>query len=86
MHTRPGHALYFASYEAAKDLLGGNEEGHQPIASATAGAIATVINDAFMTPLDVIKQRLQVIVMGDTSSISATVCAVPSMLLSQPVK
>lgn len=35
---RPSHALYFASYEAAKELYGGNREGHRPLATAAAGA------------------------------------------------
>jgi solute carrier family 25 iron transporter 28/37 len=56
----PSHALYFASYEAAKDLYGGNEPGHQPIATAAAGVTATIVNDGCMTPWDVVKQRMQV--------------------------
>ena len=56
----PSHALYFASYEAAKQLYGGNEPGHQPIATAAAGVTATIVNDACMTPWDVVKQRMQV--------------------------
>ncbi|PSC73762.1 mitochondrial carrier [Micractinium conductrix] len=56
----PSHALYFASYEAAKQLYGGNAEGHQPLATAAAGATATIVNDGCMTPWDVIKQRMQV--------------------------
>ena len=57
---RPAHALYFATYELAKESLGGNEGGHHPAATAIAGAIATIVNDGVMTPSDVIKQRLQV--------------------------
>jgi len=56
----PSHALYFASYEAAKQLYGGNQRGHQPLATAAAGVTATVVNDACMTPWDVVKQRMQV--------------------------
>ena len=58
--SRPSHALYFASYEAAKQLYGGNQEGHHPLATATAGATATIVNDGCMTPWDVVKQRMQV--------------------------
>ena len=61
--SRPSHALYFASYEAAKDALGGNRPGHQPLAVGCAGIIATVISDACSTPFDVVKQRLQVCVV-----------------------
>lgn len=35
----PSHALYFAAYEAAKHVYGGNEQGHQPLATAAAGMI-----------------------------------------------
>eukprot|EP00877_Chromochloris_zofingiensis_P010962 jgi/Chrzof1/6119/Cz17g10140.t1 len=55
----PAHALYFAVYEHAKDWLGGNAEGHHPVATATAGISATLVNEAVMTPVDVVKQRLQ---------------------------
>jgi solute carrier family 25 iron transporter 28/37 len=47
-------------YESAKERLGGNREGYHVAATATSGAIATLVNDACMTPADVIKQRLQV--------------------------
>ncbi len=57
---RPAHALYFATYELAKQGLGGNEAGHHPVATAVAGSIATIVNDGIMTPSDVVKQRLQV--------------------------
>lgn len=57
---RPAHALYFATYELAKESLGGNNPGHHPVATAVAGSIATVVNDGVMTPSDVVKQRLQV--------------------------
>ncbi|PRW51045.1 mitochondrial carrier [Chlorella sorokiniana] len=56
----PSHALYFASYEAAKQLYGGNKEGHHPLAHAAAGATATIVNDGCMNPWDVVKQRMQV--------------------------
>lgn len=56
----PAHALHFAVYEHAKQLLGGNRAGYQWLPTAAAGAIATTVNDALMTPVDVVKQRLQV--------------------------
>lgn len=56
----PAHAMHFAVYELAKDSLGGNREGLQPLATGLAGAVATITNDALMTPADVVKQRLQV--------------------------
>ena len=56
---RPAHAVYFASYEATKKCLGGNRPGHHPLLFATAGSVATIISDGIMTPIDVVKQRLQ---------------------------
>ena len=56
----PSHAVYFATYEAVKEKLGGNAGGHRPIESALAGAAAIIAHDAVVTPLDVVKQRMQV--------------------------
>ncbi|RDA93424.1 hypothetical protein CP533_2011 [Ophiocordyceps camponoti-saundersi (nom. inval.)] len=71
----PAHAVYFATYEAVKHAMGGNETGvHHPLAAATSGAAATIASDAFMNPFDapfepltkltryhaVIKQRMQI--------------------------
>ncbi|KAI1001564.1 putative mitochondrial carrier [Podosphaera aphanis] len=56
----PAHAVYFATYEAVKHLMGGNQTGtHHPLAAATSGACATIASDALMNPFDVIKQRMQ---------------------------
>ena len=60
LSCRPAHALYFATYEVAKEALGGNASGHHPVSTAVAGSIATIVNDGVMTPSDVVKQRLQV--------------------------
>eukprot|EP00008_Paramoeba_atlantica_P004398 CAMPEP_0201487092 /NCGR_PEP_ID=MMETSP0151_2-20130828/11092_1 /ASSEMBLY_ACC=CAM_ASM_000257 /TAXON_ID=200890 /ORGANISM="Paramoeba atlantica, Strain 621/1 / CCAP 1560/9" /LENGTH=274 /DNA_ID=CAMNT_0047872033 /DNA_START=97 /DNA_END=918 /DNA_ORIENTATION=- len=62
----PAHAIHFASYEFCKQMLGGNQVGHHPIANASAGIIAAVISEAVMTPCDSIKQKLQ---MGRSSGI-----------------
>ncbi len=56
----PSHALHFATYESAKELYGGNNNGHRPLPTAFAGATAVIVHDGCMTPADVIKQRLQV--------------------------
>ena len=59
---RPAHALHFAVYEMAKEALGGNlGGGHHPAIAAASAALATVVNEAVMTPVDVVKQRLQVV-------------------------
>lgn len=70
----PAHALYFSIYEYTKRKLGGNDNKYilcvlVPIfcsftslhanASAIGGALASVSHDAVMTPLDVVKQRMQ---------------------------
>ncbi|CAN8104985.1 unnamed protein product [Discula destructiva] len=57
----PAHAVYFATYEAVKHIMGGNRVGvHHPLAAATSGACATIASDALMNPFDVIKQRMQI--------------------------
>ncbi|GFR46249.1 hypothetical protein Agub_g7797 [Astrephomene gubernaculifera] len=55
----PAHALHFAMYEWAKEALGGNRQGLHPLETAAAGCVATVVNDALMTPVDSVKQRCQ---------------------------
>lgn len=54
----PAHALYFACYEKMKMVLSAHP-GKNPLANAIAGSLATVIHDAAMNPVDVIKQRMQ---------------------------
>lgn len=49
----PAHAVYFATYEAVKHVMGGNKIGeHHPLAAATSGACATIASDALMNPFD----------------------------------
>ncbi|CAM8997161.1 unnamed protein product [Rhodiola kirilowii] len=55
----PAHAVYFTVYEVCKERFGGNKEGHHPVAHAAAGVVATTASDAVLTPMDVVKQRLQ---------------------------
>ena len=57
---RPAHAVHFAVYEAAKKGLGETVAETSFAGAAAAGAAATIVSDACMTPFDVIKQRLQV--------------------------
>lgn len=40
--------------------LGVERSKHAPLATAASGAVATIVNDAVMTPGDVVKQRLQI--------------------------
>jgi len=67
----PAHAAYFSIYEGCKARLGsaansggsgGGGSGSELIAAGTAGvsvALATMVHDVIMTPMDCIKQRLQ---------------------------
>lgn len=58
---RPAHALYFAAYEEAKRrLVLPGDVGQAHLATAAAGAIATVVSDTVNVPFDTVKQRLQV--------------------------
>ncbi|XXG44282.1 hypothetical protein AAC387_Pa01g4133 [Persea americana] len=54
----PAHAVYFSVYETSKELLSaGNPNNH--LAHAASGVLATVSSDAVFTPMDMVKQRLQ---------------------------
>ncbi|GAX73490.1 hypothetical protein CEUSTIGMA_g942.t1 [Chlamydomonas eustigma] len=56
----PAHAMHFAVYELAKESFGGNVGGgHHPAIAALSGALATITTEGMMTPVDVVKQRLQ---------------------------
>ncbi|CAE7942234.1 mcfF, partial [Symbiodinium sp. KB8] len=55
----PSHTAYFTVYEVAKDAFGVNSPGHHVVGAAAAGACATVMHDAIITPMDLVKQRLQ---------------------------
>lgn len=48
----PAHAVYFGMYELAKELAGGNDNGYSFVATAGAGAAATITSDALMNPFD----------------------------------
>jgi solute carrier family 25 iron transporter 28/37 len=57
----PAHALYFATYEQLKKQLSNKPGGNgTPLTQGIAGAGATLLHDAVMNPVDVIKQRMQV--------------------------
>lgn len=55
----PAHAVYFSVYETCKRKFGGDQPGHHPLVHAAAGVVATTASDAVFTPMDVVKQRLQ---------------------------
>jgi len=67
----PAHALYFSSYEAVKAIFQKRQHaGHTstvstesnnlgPLGSSVAGASAAFCHDLIMSPLDTVKQRLQ---------------------------
>ncbi|KAJ4847570.1 hypothetical protein Tsubulata_015393 [Turnera subulata] len=54
----PAHAVYFSVYELFRGLLSRGEENSH-VANAVAGAFATVSSDFVLTPMDMVKQRLQ---------------------------
>jgi len=64
----PAHALYFSSYEFTKDALStttihpttGAAQTHLgTLGASAAGATSTFFHDLVMTPMDTIKQRMQ---------------------------
>eukprot|EP00262_Sarcandra_glabra_P018973 TRINITY_DN6984_c0_g1_i1.p1 TRINITY_DN6984_c0_g1~~TRINITY_DN6984_c0_g1_i1.p1 ORF type:complete len:282 (+),score=5.65 TRINITY_DN6984_c0_g1_i1:210-1055(+) len=54
----PAHAVYFSVYELSKKYLSAGNP-NSPIAHAVSGVFATIGSDAVFTPMDVVKQRLQ---------------------------
>lgn len=55
----PAHALYFCSYEFVKATMGKDQQPISPLTSSLAGAAAACAHDSIMTPLDTMKQRIQ---------------------------
>jgi solute carrier family 25 iron transporter 28/37 len=56
----PAHALYFSSYELVKAATTDPTSGHvTAYGSSLAGAAAVVSHDIILTPLDTMKQRMQ---------------------------
>jgi len=57
----PAHAMYFACYEQAKVAFGASEgPARNPGGVAAAAVVATMVHEGTMTPIEVVKQRLQV--------------------------
>ncbi|KAJ8898982.1 hypothetical protein K2173_008484 [Erythroxylum novogranatense] len=54
----PAHAVYFSVYELCKRLFSGGSM-NDTVVHAVSGVCATVASDAVFTPMDVVKQRLQ---------------------------
>lgn len=56
----PAHVALFTSYEYSKAmLLRPDEDAFEPARAALCGAGATLCHDAILTPMDVVKQRMQ---------------------------
>lgn len=56
----PAHIALFSSYEYSKAMLLRPEEDlFEPARAALCGAGATLCHDAILTPMDVVKQRMQ---------------------------
>ncbi|XP_077233065.1 uncharacterized protein LOC143875230 isoform X2 [Tasmannia lanceolata] len=56
----PAHAVYFSVYELCKKFFSSrNPNSHNPVVHAVSGVFATIASDAVFTPMDVVKQRLQ---------------------------
>jgi len=56
----PAHVGLFGTYEVSKTaFLDQGGEAHQPMRAALCGALATLAHDSVITPMDVVKQRLQ---------------------------
>lgn len=62
----PAHACYFTTYEVAKEKFGIEDGKTHFLLSGMIGSMATLFHDAFLTPSDVIKQRMQ---LGNLSTL-----------------
>ncbi|KAK6231170.1 hypothetical protein SCA6_001243 [Theobroma cacao] len=54
----PAHAVYFSVYELSKQALSRGDPNNSMV-HAASGVVATVTSDAVFTPMDMVKQRLQ---------------------------
>ncbi|KAE8658735.1 putative protein phosphatase 2c [Hibiscus syriacus] len=54
----PAHAVYFSVYEVCKKYFSGGDPNNSA-AHAVSGVFATLASDAVFTPMDMVKQRLQ---------------------------
>ncbi|KAK9290009.1 hypothetical protein L1049_008172 [Liquidambar formosana] len=54
----PAHAVYFSVYELCKEFFSAGNPNNSA-AHALSGVFATVASDAVITPMDMVKQRLQ---------------------------
>ncbi|AEE28070.1 putative mitochondrial carrier domain protein [Arabidopsis thaliana] len=54
----PAHAVYFSFYEVSKKYLSAGDQNNS-VAHAMSGVFATISSDAVFTPMDMVKQRLQ---------------------------
>jgi len=55
----PAHALYFSAYEACRAASSRHREQSPVLADAVVGVVSALVHDSIMTPLDTVKQRLQ---------------------------
>lgn len=69
----PAHAWYFSTYEIAKEKFGIDDGNTHFIISGLIGALATLSHDAFLTPSDVIKQRMQLNELSTFACIRKTI-------------
>ncbi|KAL1370192.1 hypothetical protein HN51_000488 [Arachis hypogaea] len=54
----PAHAVYFSFYETCKTFFSRGNPNNS-LAHAVSGVCATIVSDAVFTPMDMVKQRLQ---------------------------
>mmetsp|Transcript_33794 Transcript_33794/g.53735 ORF Transcript_33794/g.53735 Transcript_33794/m.53735 type:complete len:383 (+) Transcript_33794:60-1208(+) len=55
----PAHIALFTSYEYTKKRLLSTSDEHEPARAAVCGATSTFFHDLILTPMDTVKQRMQ---------------------------
>lgn len=69
----PAHACYFTTYEIAKSKFGIEDGQTHFLVSGWIGSLATLSHDAFLTPSEVIKQRMQLGTLSTIQCIRKTI-------------
>jgi len=55
----PSHSFYFGIYETMRQILHISRNQYEPFKTMIAAVIATMGHDLIVTPVDVVKQRMQ---------------------------
>jgi len=84
----PALSVYLSTYDYCKNYFGrtfGENSLHHPLVHLSSGVIAEVFSGVFWTPMEVVKQRLQVSAFENTNSFKNSWDVVSSTLKSEGI-